>query len=53
MKRIGCFTGKIYDETVDISTITECCVMNDNPTKIDILEARLKCEKCSGGCPNK
>lgn len=25
MKRLGFYTGKLYDETVDPSTIGECC----------------------------
>ena len=23
--RIGCYTGKLYDSSVDVSTIQECC----------------------------
>ena len=48
MKRIGMFTGKIYDENVDVSTIEECCVMCGNPTEKDIARAKLKCILCPG-----
>lgn len=25
MKRIGFYTGKLYDDSIDVSTIKECC----------------------------
>jgi hypothetical protein len=48
MKRIGMYTGRIYDENIDLNTIQECCVVIDNPTQEDVNKARIKCITCSG-----
>lgn len=59
MTRIGFFTGKIYEEVTDPSTIKECCTMlNDKDPVIHDEEARKRCHeklkhRCIGcyGCP--
>lgn len=59
MKRLGHFTGKIYDEQVDHATIGECCTLiDDNGAKdeVKIEEMRNKyqsqCKRYNCfGCP--
>lgn len=59
MARMGFFTGKLYDSSVDISTITECCeVLNfKEPVRDDeelVIKKRQELKKnCKGcfGCP--
>jgi hypothetical protein len=48
MKRIGKYTGTIYDESINPKTIQECCVMKDNPTQNDINKAKFDCLMCPG-----
>lgn len=53
MKRIGMFTGNIYNEETDMDKVDECCVQCENPTAEDIHNAKITCILCHGGCPNK
>lgn len=52
--RIGFFTGNIYDDTIETSTIKECCrIINDkNPTdefiNLTRKELRQRCVGCNG-----
>lgn len=52
--RMGFYTGKIYDNSVDISTIKECCqILNDREfhnRNLDKkrLELKLRCVGCNG-----
>lgn len=53
MIRVGFFTGKIYDETIDRKNIQECCRILDLPDEVtDKLKKELKenCNGCIGGC---
>lgn len=57
MKRIGIFTGKIYDEHFDFNKIKECCKeisdeTADNPTLVKFIYL-MEHENCEGcfGCP--
>lgn len=61
MTRMGFFTGKLYDSSVDISTITECCevltpyfkepVLDDDEFVIKKRqELKKNCKGCFG-CP--
>jgi len=36
MKRIGMFTGEIYNDDVDTKTIHECCKMTDDVSQDNI-----------------
>lgn len=59
MIRMGFYTGKLYDSSVDISTITECCeVLNYKEPVCDdeelVVKKRQELKKrCRGcfGCP--
>lgn len=54
MKRMGLYTGNIYDDSVDPETIKECCVnLNQNDLKDEELIVRMRksCDDCIGGCP--
>lgn len=58
MIRVGFFTGKIYDETVDPNTIQECCRLltsNEKDLVTDELKQKIKenCNECFGGCGMK
>lgn len=47
MKRIGFFTGKIYDENHDVSKIGECCLMfSEDSCSIDHKELKKRCDGC-------
>lgn len=57
--RLGFFTGKLYDSSVDPSTIEECCLMlnykepvfSDDPFVVKKrAELKSRCEECLG-CP--
>ena len=56
MTRIGFYTGKVYDDSVDITMINECCrVLNGDELNYDqeqlvILkkELLLNCNGCCG-----
>lgn len=55
MKRLGHYTGKIYEDRFDIDNVKECClVLSGFETKEEIDKLRLKfklyCLEC-GGCP--
>ena len=55
MKRIGKLTGRIYDESVDLSKIGECCLVVTDETLLNSEAARLalsrdECSSCRG-CP--
>lgn len=59
MKRLGFYTGKIYDDTVDPSTIEECAlalnykepITDDGPYVVNKrAELKRRCEGCYG-CP--
>lgn len=57
MKRLGMFTGRIYDSNIKISEIEECCLQipdemvdNEEYMKKKKLENTIKCEGCKG-CP--
>lgn len=54
MKRLGMYTGKIYDEDYDRSKIKECCVLlsdeyAENEAYISLLKAKnaLRCNACT------
>lgn len=58
MKRLGCYTGTVYPNDVDTSTIGECCVCippehEDNQEWIqkETLRNKIRCGGCPGGCP--
>lgn len=55
--RIGFYTGKLYDSSVDVSTIKECCqVLNYKEPVLDNeelvvrkrIELKLRCVGCNG-----
>lgn len=53
MKRIGIFTGKVYEGNFNINEITECCKMvsdetasNSNLVKFIHLTEKQRCEGC-------
>lgn len=57
MKRLGYFTGKIYDESIDTATIQECCLsLTEEQAKDEDFiqkknfENKMKCITCFG-CP--
>ena len=57
MKRLGFFTGKIYDETIDTASIKECCLYltKDNENNEEYIAERKadnkqRCMSCFG-CP--
>lgn len=59
MVRLGFFTGKIYDSSINPSTITECCIMLNYKEPVDEneelvirkrKELKARCEGCYG-CP--
>lgn len=51
MKRVGIYSGKIYEETENPQ---ECCIVTDNPDNIVCSsiykERHSNCENCKG-CP--
>lgn len=59
MVRLGFFTGKIYDSSVDPSTIEECCLTLNYKEPVDeneelVIRKRKELrERCRGcfGCP--
>lgn len=55
MIRIGKFTGRIYDITVDITTIGECCINVDEKSafKDELLKKKFPLPECAEcrGCP--
>ena len=58
MKRLGKYTGKIYDEDYDFSNCPECCLCLTKEQEKDeqyISNMRVKntidCATCFGGCP--
>lgn len=55
--RIGFYTGKLYDSSVDVSTIKECCqilnykepILNDEELVVrKRAELKLRCVGCNG-----
>lgn len=55
--RLGFFTGKLYDSSVDTSTIKECCavlnwkepILDDEPLLIEKRrQLRMSCVGCFG-----
>lgn len=57
MKRLGIFTGRVYDEHYDLNKIKECCreisdetANNPNLVKFIYLTEKQNCEGCFG-CP--
>ena len=58
MKRVGFYTGRIYPDDVDTSTIGECCTLiskedEEDEERVQLLRLRGKvmCAQCPGGCP--
>lgn len=58
MKRLGKFTGQVYDENYDFSKCPECCVCISDEQAEDeqfIQNQHMKdlidCLGCLGGCP--
>lgn len=62
MKRLGKFTGRIYDDNYDFSNCPECCLMvpdriseNEEEFQKYISEVmtknRIDCAACFLGCP--
>lgn len=57
MKRLGIFTGRVYDEHYDLNKIKECCreisdetANNPNLVRFIYLTKHENCEGCFG-CP--
>ena len=57
MKRLGKFSGKIYDESYDIDLIEECCLLisdeqaeNEEFIRSQRVKNLLICAQCYG-CP--
>lgn len=55
MKRLGLFTGRIYEEGCDVNNIEECCVLVSDEQIVDkIFVEKKRQEHCCGchGCPS-
>jgi len=57
MKRLGHFSGKIYEDNVDVKTIEECCTVipkekENDEAYLDLLQSRerIMCMMCPGEC---
>ena len=57
MKRLGLFTGKVYNDNCDLSIVKECCLLiSDKQASDDAFIQRehakysKKCARCMG-CP--
>lgn len=48
MKRIGMYTGTIYDDSTNPSDIKECCKCSNNLTQDEINKAKIQCALCFG-----
>lgn len=49
MKRMGKYTGKIYNEDTDFSKIKECClVLNNHITEEHMNKSKKDCFFCPG-----
>ena len=53
MRRLGVFSGKVYEENVDVSSITECCYLFESDVEhqqVQNMRSALRCLSCNG-CP--
>jgi hypothetical protein len=47
MKKLGMFTGKLYDYNVNIENIEEClCIVPNNITREEIEKIQNECKQC-------